>query len=153
MSNINWKDYEGKEIEVSNTGDKWAIRELVIHNNIKLSPFLCKTITKDDVCPWKYGRLIEEKPKINWSEYEGKEIEVSNNGDFKPEFTYTWVLYKYDPKEPFPFICREKITGGYKGYIYGRIIDEKIEIESYSNDIIWEARKPRKYIPQHNISF
>ena len=55
---ISWKDYEGKDIEVSDTEEAWYVRELIIYNGDKKKPFLCKTINKD-AKSWRYARQIQ----------------------------------------------------------------------------------------------
>lgn len=108
---INWQEWEGKEIEVSFdcSVDSWGKRFLEKYNPKKENPFICeKEHDRNNYFSWPYARVIKEKePEIDWSlvpcgtKVKGSDTSVLHASEWDDD--YIRLFLKYIPESPYPF--------------------------------------------------
>ena len=135
VEEINWKEWEGKEILVRDSANQgWAKKTLYRYQPEFTFRFACESQT-DKTMPtsWKYAKLIEpssfsamsveyanhveEKPQeIDWTKVAtGTQVIVSDSDDFYPCNTREFFMYRPDLEYKFwVFDGDEEEAYGYK---------------------------------------
>ena len=123
---INWGEYIGKSISVRDTEhEDWEKRKLYAYVPELDNPFICfKTYngrTLNDICTWKYAKLIEavveeKQQEIDWTKVAtGTQVIVSDSENFYPCNSREFFAYRPDLEYKFwVFDGDEEEAYGYK---------------------------------------